>query len=682
MKKNELLALPVPRLPQARGDAVYRLDTVQYILRSILSKDKRMLIIAFFDREAAANGSSNPSGVLYLGRDQYLTHCWKDGREYWKESRLPRVMDRIRSQKSICLTKQDENRILSFLKKWDPDAGNYLQNYLWDITFKIEEYQTHILERRLLATKERRAQQIDRRMEEVPLIPSAFENWLKEGPLLHSRYALYLRTNRNMAHCFCTHCQSQFWTVRDSEGLFPAHNKEGICPVCHSKIIYKHRRKISGLRDSANAALFQKTQKGELLLRYFTADWEYISFERRGEIRLFERARLFFNTSGEITGQYKYGYSAKTGRHGWYDTKDRLTGPLEHLSYEVRLGMYQTQVNVWFQQYHLYPYNLHAMLRYANLSYDLKRYLREPVDVTGYLLNGLQYPYAPSLYRIGLERVTKDILEEYAVPISPDVPGPLHKKFGVPKEMMSWVKKYQWGMKEINLLVAIGCKITEEELGWILNNDISAQHISYLRQFMSIHKLIRYLDRQVRERKSTPQWYTGSLAKTYAGDWKDYLQMCENLGYDIRQDRVLFPKNLRDEHDKMVQLTRMHFDVEMDQKIQKLYPALDRDYSYAAGGYLIRPPKDFQEFIDEGANLLHCVCTNRYYVSHVNGRNLIFFVRKENEPEQPFYTMEYNAAEGEVLQLRGFRNQDPPAEVESFVDGWVTLHQRTSQRAA
>ena len=54
MIKKELLALPVPRLPQARGDAVYRLDTVQYILRSILSKDKRMLIIAFFDREAAA----------------------------------------------------------------------------------------------------------------------------------------------------------------------------------------------------------------------------------------------------------------------------------------------------------------------------------------------------------------------------------------------------------------------------------------------------------------------------------------------------------------------------------------------------------------------------------------------------------------------------------------------------
>ena len=132
----------------------------------------------------------------------------------------------------------------------------------------------------------------------------------------------------------------------------------------------------------------------------------------------------------------------------------------------------------------------------------------------------------------------------------------------------------------------------------------------------------------------------------------------------------------------MVRLTKVRFDADMDQKIQKLFPTLDRSYSYTAGGYLIRPPKDFQEFIDEGANLLHCVCTNRYYVSHVNRHNLIFFVRRESEPEQPFYTLEYDATEGKVRQLRGFRNQDPPAEVKGFVDRWIALHQRMDQRAA
>ena len=117
MKKKDLLTLPVPRLPKARGDAVYRLDTVQYILRSTLSKNEKILVIAFFDREAAANGFSNPSGVLSLGRDQYLTHRWKDGRAYWKESRLPYSMDRVRAQKSNCPTSTQATHIATFLQK-------------------------------------------------------------------------------------------------------------------------------------------------------------------------------------------------------------------------------------------------------------------------------------------------------------------------------------------------------------------------------------------------------------------------------------------------------------------------------------------------------------------------------------------------------------------------------------
>src|SRR5699024_3122875 len=103
-----------------------------------LSKNEKILVIAFFDREAAATGFSNPSGMLYLGRDRYLTHRWKDGRECWKESRLPYAMDRDCSQKSICLTRQDENRILSFLKNWDPVEGGGQKKHMRDITFKIE----------------------------------------------------------------------------------------------------------------------------------------------------------------------------------------------------------------------------------------------------------------------------------------------------------------------------------------------------------------------------------------------------------------------------------------------------------------------------------------------------------------------------------------------------------------
>ena len=191
-----------------------------------------------------------------------------------------------------------------------------------------------------------------------------------------------------------------------------------------------------------------------------------------------------------------------------------------------------------------------------------------------------------------------------------------------------------------------------------------------------------YLSKQVKKGIPNGIQYGSYSIKDGAQQWSDYLQMCENLGYDIKQDRILFPKNLRDEHDKVVQLTRVRIDPEIDRKIQKIYPTLDLNYSYTDGAYLIRPPKDFQEFIDEGVSLLHCVCTNQYYIKHVEGSNLIFFVRKNDNPDEPFCTVEYDVEKCKVLQLYGFRDRKPAKEVQDFVDGWVSLHQEKTQCAA
>lgn len=673
--------LSCPMLPKSREEAVYRLDSIQYILRSSLSKNKKLLVIAIYEREASANGFSKPCGVLYLEKDCYLT-CWDDGQEHWKESRISYAMNCMGSKESICLTTQDEKRILSFLEKWDPDARRYTQKTERDIVWKIEEYQTHILEQRLKAKKKKRAEHIDRRMNEVPPLPAAFQGWLTEGPLLNSRNIFYRRTSHKIARCFCTHCESYFHVVEDKFSLFPAHNKSGFCPACHSKITYKSWGRTSCIYDSADAAIFQKSRKGELLLRYFSTRWEYHRLGEQREISFHERARLFFDFSGQITGQYKYGHSSQTDRYGWYVTRDHITGDPKYIDYRINLGMYRTVINVWFEERHLYPYNLHTMLKEANLSYDLKRYLHGAVDVTSYLFRGKQYPYAPSLYRIGMEKAAKDILENYYSPVTSDLPGPLHKKFGISKDALGWIKENGLGMEEINLLAAVGEKTTQKDYHWAVANQLVAEHVAYLRKFVSFPKMRNYLSKQVKREDSNEVRHNCNSIKDSAQRWKDYLQMCENLGYDMEQERILFPKNLRDEHDKVVQLTRVRFDAEMDRKIQKIYPSLNQNYSYTDGIYLICPPKNFQEFVDEGVNLLHCVCTNRYYIKHVEGNNLIFFVRKNEKPDEPFCTMEYDVAKNKVLQLYGFRDQTPAKDVQDFVDSWRSLRRRKTQCAA
>ena len=66
MKKAELEQYAIPTLPKSRREAVYRTQSVQYILRSEYSPDRKTLVVAFYDREAAANGFPLPVGILYL----------------------------------------------------------------------------------------------------------------------------------------------------------------------------------------------------------------------------------------------------------------------------------------------------------------------------------------------------------------------------------------------------------------------------------------------------------------------------------------------------------------------------------------------------------------------------------------------------------------------------------------
>lgn len=91
--------------------------------------------------------------------------------------------------------------------------------------------------------------------------------------------------------------------------------------------------------------------------------------------------------------------------------------------------------------------------------------------------------------------------------------------------------------------------------------------------------------------------------------------------------------------------------------------------AWKADGLLIRPPVDAGELIVEGKVLNHCV--GRYIGDMAEGRTSILFIRREAQPDKPFYTLEWK--DGHVVQCRTRNNksyeQDP--EVRGFVETWV-----------
>ena len=156
--------------------------------------------------------------------------------------------------------------------------------------------------------------------------------------------------------------------------------------------------------------------------------------------------------------------------------------------------------------------------------------------------------------------------------------------------------------------------------------------------------------------------------------------MCEKLDYDRKQDCVLFLRDLREEHDKLVQLIQVQQNAEMDQMIREIYPVLEQQYLNKEADHLIWPPRDFEDFIKEGDSLMHCVCANEYYQIHVAGKRLIFFVRETNTPDKSLCTLEYDVQRQKILQLRGRRNQAAPPEVKEFVERWLKVKCLEPQR--
>lgn len=68
--------------------------------------------------------------------------------------------------------------------------------------------------------------------------------------------------------------------------------------------------------------------------------------------------------------------------------------------------------------------------------------------------------------------------------------------------------------------------------------------------------------------------------------------------------------------------------------------------------------------------LSHCVKT---YISQCSeGRTNIFGLRKKDDPETPYFTVNISN-DGTLIQNRGKHNCDPPKKVTSFVKKWLTF---------
>ena len=178
----------------------------------------------------------------------------------------------------------------------------------------------------------------------------------------------------------------------------------------------------------------------------------------------------------------------------------------------------------------------------------------------------------------------------------------------------------------------------------------------------------------------------------------DYIKACRYLNLDCHDDNIRYPKDFKRWHDirikemdvirkeeerkanllraKEARLRKKRLEQEKRNLAENFLKAAEK-YLPLAGftedeHYAIFIAQSPAELIKEGNALSHCVGRSGYDKKMANEETLIFFVRKMEELDKPFVTLEYSIKTKEILQCYAYKNTQPEEKVLEFVNNkWL-----------
>lgn len=215
-----------------------------------------------------------------------------------------------------------------------------------------------------------------------------------------------------------------------------------------------------------------------------------------------------------------------------------------------------------------------------------------------------------------------------------------------------------------------GISVTEFNLlSWTRKNGIEVGGKGNLQTLRQIGEY--QCDRILEEVGSGEFWkavrYLGGAGRDFH-TLRDYWKMAYALGMDLNHPQVRWPKRLKAAHDDVMRRYKARNDEIVQVGFAVRLKELER-FSWSADGITIRPCGTQDEMKQEGTALSHCVA--RYAEDHALGKTAIFLIRKETEPEKPWYTLELDEKKMVVRQNRGKCNCARTEEIQNFENQWL-----------
>lgn len=168
--------------------------------------------------------------------------------------------------------------------------------------------------------------------------------------------------------------------------------------------------------------------------------------------------------------------------------------------------------------------------------------------------------------------------------------------------------------------------------------------------------------------------------------YADYLNALKELNIDMSDTKNIFPKdfnywsNVRINQFATLQAQR---DAEKYRELSEKMLAVAKKYAALTidgEQFVVLIADSKGVLIKEGTALHHCVGKMDYDQRIIKEKSLIFFIRRAENKDTPFVTVEFSIPEKRVLQCYGIRDSKPDKEVLDFVDEWAKKAKRKMKK--
>lgn len=494
----------------------------------------------------------------------------------------------------------------------------------------------------------RRVETIRRRMKTVPAMPKGFRAWaLRQLPEHHVTILPYRGKTDTVGTCSYCGAKNTFTGIKPKDIIR--------CPDCRKKATVKrfdweNKNPRPVIEQKKELILFQQTVEG-FVERHFIV-WKDISIDNE-KSDFYELGRIFYISGKRVYYYNKHSYF--TGRNFWDDCN--------------LYGMNSIVLGNGV----VYPYNIHGYpdtkYRYSAIELLCKEPGFMPIRYLEY------YDHAPEY-----EMIVKAGLRRLAVETNPYC---LNRDAKKPWELLKLSKDFFHRLRDIN-----GGKLALNWLQYASENklSISDQSIKYLEKerisperlrfilglkCMGIDKTVHYLQKQSRLLKQK----TCDVVEM----WEDYIAMAERQKLMIQSQRIHAPKDLKLAHADMVSLCGGADISKRAAEIAQNYPDVDAicrsitdKYSYQGKEFCIVAPEKIEDIIMEGRKLSHCLDKQDKYFDRIQRHeSYIVFLRRMEEPQKPYYTLEIEP-NGTARQKRtmGDNQNDDYEEAKAFISEW------------